>query len=73
MPRKRHVSRNRNMWYCLAQFNVMPRKRHVSRNKFDFVILYSFAVMPRKRHVSRNRNPVDGAHTGLESCLARGM
>ena len=55
MPRKRHVSRNREVDKAAkSAASVMPRKRHVSRNFPAFPLVPVGKVMPRKRHVSRN-------------------
>ena len=43
MPRKRHVSRNKEDELYLFIDEVMPRKRHVSRN-FAYKVFNSLAV-----------------------------
>ncbi len=48
MPRKRHVSRNYNMFIASAVASVMPRKRHVSRN-----IRYMVFVLVLSCHASQ--------------------
>ncbi len=72
-PRKRRVSRNRQLSGNNIRSGVTPRKRRVSRNNRSGAFVSNDQVTPRKRRVSRNFNThkemiIIHGHASQEAC-----